>query len=352
VPEYITEVAEPPVDEEIEVPEYITEVAEPPVDEEIEVPEYIQHMPTMEDMPVMKDMQDIEEIEILDNGNGDTNNYGNNDLNNDNWDNNNYDNNNNLNKAIPKSRMERVLQEAYLSKKNNIEPNQDLRGEQLSKERQLNEQRTQRENITQEEKPEEISYLEEIEERLKDIQARLKGSDALEENIRRFEQQNLLNRKDDDKVAREKGISSPIQELIDKIAEFNTTASINETYEHTLKIDNKLRALYTNASKVQPFAYSSDKIDWVQIALSDIDAIPTLSRKWATQPFVTFSYYKYNEIILGKEKTAEQYYIGIPDIYHPERRNILQGDAQIERFACRKDVEPTIGEYGYWLVKI
>ena len=116
--------------------------------------------------------------------------------------------------------------------------------------------------------------------------------------------------------------------------------------------DNRLKTLYNSAPQVQPFEKEDDKMSWVRISLEDLSSVSTLSHQWCTQPFVTFSFYKYNEIILGKEKGLEKYTIGIPDIYHPERKNILQSDTKVEKFVCRSCVMPTIGEYGYWLINL
>ncbi len=394
IPEYISEIPEPELDEEIQVPEYISDIPEPEPDEEIQVPDYISDIPMLEvdeeiemplDMQFMDEMQDIEEIEIETDNNWDNNNSGNNnnnwnnndDNNNNNWNNNNdnynnndYNNNNNWNNnsnnynsdnngdsqdnaTMPGSVMERVLRETYVKQQYYNKSLQEAESSQAAK---LNHQNDQRVSLSsgqaQEETPEEINYLEEIEKRLKDIQARLIVSDSLQESISKFQKSERADNMGSSEASQERSFDSSIQDIINKIAEFNHSVSPNKNREQSFGADDKLKTLYNNAPKVQPFDYKSDEIEWAQISLSDLAGITALPRNWATQPFVTFSYYKYNEIILGKAKAEESYYVGIPDIYHPDRKNILQYDTNVERFACRKNIEPSIGEYGYWLVRL
>jgi len=229
--------------------------------------------------------------------------------------------------SISRSQIERVLEETYTKKQDYRAIFDELNKDANLAERKLKEEDNQIANHqVQQETPEEISYLEEIEKKLKDIQARLKVSDTLEQHIKKFQSVEFLKRAED----------------VDKTSEPMQIEPSN----------NKLQSLYHNAPKTQPFEYKSDQIDWVRIELADLSSIPALTPKWCTQPFITFSYYKYNELILGKEKGLEKYYIGIPDIYHPERKNILDSDMKVESFLCRKNIMPAIGEYGYWLVSL
>ena len=113
------------------------------------------------------------------------------------------------------------------------------------------------------------------------------------------------------------------------------------------EIDN----IYARGEMVEAFIQEPEDTEWVKISYGDFLRIPNLSYEWCTQPFITFAFYKYNEILLGHNGNGN-YYLGIPDIYHPERQAILSDPIPVERFLCRRNIEPAIGEYGYWIIPL
>ncbi len=402
IPEYVTEIPQPQVDEEIDIPGYISELPGEPVDEELLMPGHM-HMGQIEEA------QDLEEIEIeYDHMNWNENNL-------DNYDNNNWNNNNNYANNVshnniannyynttipphtqvapqsmphspyasqgmphspyapqsmphspyapntipsdvngadrreginydekgPKNTIERVLQETYIKQ----QAYRDFNDTFYNK-------RSRDEKKTDEETPEEVNYLEEIEKKLKDIQARLKGSEILEQEIKRFQTLEFIDRTEYEDKKNNNTTDTQIEELAKKLAALKSSITASQTQTHGGKSDSGVEVIYRNAPKTQPFEYQADHIDWTKISLSDLANVSGLPRGWETQPFVTFSYYKYNEILLGKEQNTDQYYIGIPDIFHPERKGLLQPEDKVQRFACRKNIAPEIGEYGYWLISL
>lgn len=167
---------------------------------------------------------------------------------------------------------------------------------------------------------EEANYLREIERKLKDIQDRLRNTDIYNEV-----KENSLYEPTKDLEALDRSIQDPE--------------------------DAKIEEIYESAQKVTPFKDESINISWAKISLAELISLPRLSYEWCTQPFITFAYYKYNHLLLGKDNNLNQYYVGIPDIYHPDRRYVLSSE-QIDKFICCENIEPQIGEYGYWIIRL
>ena len=196
------------------------------------------------------------------------------------------------------------------------------------------------------ETPEEINYLEEIEKKLKDIQARLKVSDILEENMRKMRPIEKVE-------VQEEGISESvaIEDIAYKIVEYkNKLAGCETMATNKEEIERLQRIFERNKPCAAPIG--AENIEWRKISLSELVSIPSLSVEWCSQPFITFSYYKYNEFILGREKESGQYYLGVPDVYHPDREQIRESDPKIQRFLGKENATPVMGGYGYWLVKL
>ncbi|PHV70848.1 hypothetical protein CS063_08780 [Sporanaerobium hydrogeniformans] len=193
---------------------------------------------------------------------------------------------------------------------------------------------------------EEINYLEEIEKKLKDIQARLRVSDILEENIRKMRPTEKIENV-------EEGIPETvaIEDIARKIVEYKSKL---ENYEAmTIQQDeiNRVERIFNKNIPCEPIE-GDEGIEWRKISLSELVSIPSLTAQWCTQPFITFSYYKHNDFILGRESESGSYYLGIPDLYHPDRESLRNSEPNIERFLCKKDTVPVTGEYGYWLVRL
>ena len=96
-----------------------------------------------------------------------------------------------------KCQIEKVLKDAYLRQKNAANSSGMQENNTDSSQRNVKQEDSQLENqLLQGETPEEINYLEEIEKKLKDIQARLKVSDVLERNTNDFNTSRLSNQSD------------------------------------------------------------------------------------------------------------------------------------------------------------
>ncbi len=250
------------------------------------------------------------------------------------------------------------------------------------------------ESVKIEETTEEIDYLVEIEKKLKEIQGRLK-------NVRNDEYEDEVgNEADDDNREDEEGIDdseapeepdtfdetednetltidkskldrleirrtqSIIGDILNKVQSLKQQGSSTkqqrseEVEEKLFKADQQLQVpksimedIYAKGEAVEAFIQEPEDTEWVRIPYGEFLKIPSLSYEWCTQPFITFAFYKYNEILLGHNGQGA-YYLGIPDVYHPEREAILSEPIPVERFLCRRNIEPAIGEYGYWIIPL
>lgn len=164
---------------------------------------------------------------------------------------------------------------------------------------------------------EEKDFLEQLEDKLKNIQTLLKND--TEEAIKDIEETSFIQLKEDKR---------------DRKEEYS-----------------RIKEIFESSVEIEPFDNQKQPIDWVRISLSELVSIPQIDYEWATQPFITFSYHKFNHLILGRDRELNQYYIGIPDIYHQTRNHILDMD-KIERFVCRNTDKLATGEPGYWIAMV
>lgn len=114
---------------------------------------------------------------------------------------------------------------------------------------------------------------------------------------------------------------------------------------------NRVKEVFESSTPTTPFKAMHSPISWVMMSTAELISMPELSYEWCTQPFITYCYHKFNHLILGKDNEIEQYYVGIPDVYHPSRRYILALD-KIEGFRCCEDKNPSAGDFGYWIARI
>lgn len=89
----------------------------------------------------------------------------------------------------------------------------------------------------------------------------------------------------------------------------------------------------------------------MRISDAELASIPGLSCEWCEQPAIIHSYVRFGHFILGKENGMNQYYLGIPDIYHPSRQKILEIE-RIECFKTRDGSKTKIDKIGYWIARL
>ena len=209
-----------------------------------------------------------------------------------------------------------------------------------------------------EETPEEIDYLEEIERKLQDIQSRLKkGSNKTESVVTgsiseaniseaNISEANISEANIPETNISETNISeSKVQDKASEIHEVEDGRKNRGIKESTLA------EIYAKGEMVESFIQETVDTEWVKIPYGEFLKIPGLSYEWCSQPFITFAYYKYNEILLGHNGEGK-YYLGIPDIYNPNRQSILSDPIEVTGFLCRQNMQPVNGEYGYWIIPL
>lgn len=236
----------------------------------------------------------------------------------------------------------------------------------------------------EEENGEETDYLVEIEKRLKDIQARLKAaeigkskdldvevendtisaSSGDNENVSVLREGNTLRipLEEEEEEVDDLNTSSKmdvVQKLINHLKRSTSNVPLGEEVnrsEHKKETNSKekgeIEEIFNSGEYVEKFLQEDEEHEWVRISYTDFLKMPSLSYEWCMQPFITFAYYKYNEILLGRAEGTDQYYIGIPDVYYPGRSEHLNSEKKIKKFLCRRNVEPNSGEYGYWVVEV
>lgn len=155
-------------------------------------------------------------------------------------------------------------------------------------------------------------------------------------------------------------LKQQVEELKAQLANQIPSQTINEPEAETMPQDNdmaryslkqKMEDMFEKSIPMNPFELNEPHVKWVRITKPELMSLPQLPYEWKIQPFITQSYYKYKHFILGRDSEAMQYYLGIPDIFHPSKRNILEID-KIESFKCCRNTSPRVGEHGYWIVRL
>ena len=205
---------------------------------------------------------------------------------------------------------------------------------------------------------EEIDYLAEIEKKLTDIKSRLKH---VHDNNKGVDDIVSYSSEERDSMTKEEVVSTEnaIDDILNKMRLLKNPSQNKKIQSpqssQTAKVSNKtqdvLSTIYAQGESVEAFIQEQTDTEWVRIPYSEFLKIPGLKQEWCTQPFITFTFYKYNEILMGKD-SDNKYYLGIPDVYNPERKDILKDPVEVERFLCRKNIEPVVGEYGYWVIPL
>ena len=111
--------------------------------------------------------------------------------------------------------------------------------------------------------------------------------------------------------------------------------------------EKEVEAILKSHTHMRPFKKQNRSVNWVRISLDEGLSLPDYIRDLLSEPFVEAAYSQYNHLILGKaaDDGPKRYYIGVPALYSP-------GDklAGFRQFKCSEDTEPSLGDYGYWLI--
>jgi len=102
---------------------------------------------------------------------------------------------------------------------------------------------------------------------------------------------------------------------------------------------------------MHPFQDSHKDIKWVRISHADLTSFPHLDHEWVNQPLIINACNDYKHLILGRDELGLTYYLGIPDVFQPDKNYLLDIE-RIERFTCRKKGPVKAGKVGYWIALI
>jgi hypothetical protein len=111
-----------------------------------------------------------------------------------------------------------------------------------------------------------------------------------------------------------------------------------------------IRCLCRHNEETAPFAKQARPIRWVKISINELSLLPINTWEYANHPIVGSAYYSYGHFILGEETSSgKRYYLGVPCTYEPDDRFTMRS-LEFMQFKCLRDVRPTAGEFGYWLM--
>ncbi len=143
-------------------------------------------------------------------------------------------------------------------------------------------------------------------------------------------------------------------ELLELARLDGTDDFLPEDFEAMSQLDNMFSETDTTSNRsIKPFTRQSKPIEWIRISLIDAKHLPIDYKAFSGNGFVISAYNEYNHFILGRDTNgfSRQYILGIPGIYSTQRKTycIKLGFTQ---FKCCDDINPTHGEFGYWLKSI
>ena len=187
----------------------------------------------------------------------------------------------------------------------------------------------------------ERAYLDVVDQQLRLLEKKLQDTKVQIINMRKENvKENIDSNEEKNEDVQEDFLKTKIEDIPEEYD------NLGEYLDYT-----RAEEIFRSSDTIYPFEAKDEDRDWVKISLAELMSIPQLSYEWCTNPCITFCVHKYGHLILGKDRNIGQYYIGIPDQYHPARRSMLATD-RIERFLCCKDINPMVGEYGYWMINI
>ena len=132
------------------------------------------------------------------------------------------------------------------------------------------------------------------------------------------------------------------------IDEPEATNPVNE-FPLAEKFRQEVDSILQSHTAMFPFQKQSREVKWVRISLEEELSMPDYASDLLKKPFTIEAYEKYNHLLLGKtcDDGPLRYYIGVPALYDAADKLI-----GFRQFKCSADAEPSVGDYGYWLIFI
>ena len=101
----------------------------------------------------------------------------------------------------------------------------------------------------------------------------------------------------------------------------------------------------------EPFYPFDDEVECFRIFPKDLNLLQPEYRPFGSNQFLMHGYYNYRHLIIFKKKDeAEEYWLGVPGIYH-EREKMAARMFGFEKFEA-KNKEYKTGDLGYYLVAV
>ena len=88
------------------------------------------------------------------------------------------------------------------------------------------------------------------------------------------------------------------------------------------------------------------KKEWIICDLNESLLLPIEEINYIKNPFILYSFKKYNHIIIGRDKEKEKYYIGIPDYYSDDYKYISSN------LGFNEFIKKDNNNWGYWIKEL
>ncbi len=179
------------------------------------------------------------------------------------------------------------------------------------------------------------------------------------ELVAEFEMQEK-KQKDEKNVVQEKPVEKPdevMQEAEVPTEEENVPAKVELQAEQASKPDNGSEEVKSKSAWEQllethePFFPFNNEVECFRIFPKDLNLLQPEYRLFQSNQFLMHGYYNYRHLILFKKKDGqEEYWLGVPGIYH-EREKMAARMFGFEKFESpNKDYKT--GDLGYYLVTV
>lgn len=149
-------------------------------------------------------------------------------------------------------------------------------------------------------------------------------------------------------------IDAKEEKRIEKAEDMEETENLNQKKKEVIiasHIENdkwkQLQQIYKN---IHPYG---DERTYLSIEPKDFIILNHQFQNLVNNSFLLHGYYNYKYLVLGKiikEEGKEQYYIGVPGVYH-EREKAVAIMFGFESFECEKEPAET-GTFGYYLKQV
>ena len=164
------------------------------------------------------------------------------------------------------------------------------------------------------------------------------------------QEQEVINEITEEQSTEEQGTEE--QSTEEQSTEEQSTEEQNTKEQDTQRQDTKEPDFWSQLTgvfpMVYPFEYPVDA-EYLSVTPNELLKLPKSEHVLIQNSFLQHAYYNYKYIILGKKD--EDFYVGVPGIYH-EREIMMANMFGFEEFLCAKKEQPVQGCFGYYMKRV